>query len=61
MKGISSTLTPAKVKINVKNSVDKPTMIATVPIKEKRSFHRFTKLSPIIVCKNSGLYPLLFR
>ena len=48
MKGISSILTPAKDKINVKKSVDKVIMIATVPTKDKRSFHKFKKQSPIM-------------
>jgi len=55
MKGKSMRLTPAKAIITVKKSVDNPMMSARVPIKEKRSFHKLTKLSPTILSKRSNL------
>ena len=45
-------LTPAKDKINVKKSVDKPMIAAVVPIKEKRSFHKFKDFSSIMLSTN---------
>lgn len=53
MKGIKSRLTPANAMMIVKKSVDKPIMAATVPIKEKRSFHKLTKISPIMQRKTA--------
>jgi hypothetical protein len=55
MNGKSIRLTPAKDIITVKNSVDKPIMSARVPIKEKRSFHKLTKLSSTMLSKRSNL------
>ena len=55
MNGINNILTPANDKMKVKNRVDKPMMIANVPTNEKRSFHKFKNLSPIMV-KNTGAY-----
>lgn len=52
INGISSMLTPAKDKINVKKSVDKPMIAAVVPIKEKRSFHKFKDFSSIMLSTN---------
>jgi len=54
-KGKSIRLTPAKDMITMKKSVDNPMMSARVPIKEKRSFHKLTKLSSIMLSKKSGL------
>ena len=54
-KGISSRSTPAKAIINVKKSVDNPIITAKVPIKEKRSFHKLTKLSSIKLSTKGGL------
>jgi hypothetical protein len=48
-------LTPARVKITVKKSVDKPMITATVPIKEKRSFHKLKDLSSIMVSAKRSL------
>ena len=55
MKGKKSILTPARDKITVKNSVDKPIIRANVPIKENRNFHKFTKFSLIMWSKDSRL------
>ena len=60
IKGNSSRLTPAKDRITVKKRVDKPMMRAKVPRREKRSFHKLTKLSSVMRSKKSDLYPLLF-
>lgn len=54
-KGKNIRLTPAKDIITVKNSVDNPMMSTNVPIKEKRSFHKLTKLSSTMLSERSGL------
>jgi hypothetical protein len=45
----------------VKKSVDKPIMAATVPIREKRSFHKLTKVSPLMQRKTADyiIFPIL--
>ncbi len=63
MKGKRSRLTPANAMMTVKKSVDKPIMAATVPIKEKRSFHKPMKTSSIMQRKTADyliftIYPL---
>ena len=55
MKGKRSKLTPAKAMIIVKKSVDNPMIRTRVPIKEKRSFHKLTNLSSIMVSKSKRL------
>jgi hypothetical protein len=54
MNGKRSRLTPASAIMTVKKSVDKPIMAAKVPINEKRSFHKLTKLSPIMLRKTAA-------
>ena len=61
MKGRNSMLTPARDKMIVKKSVDKPMIRASVPSNEKRSFHKLTSLSSVLLSKSRGLYPLLFQ
>jgi len=61
INGINSMLTPAKDRITVKKSVDNPMIKAKVPIKEKRSFHKLTKLSPIILARTETYNLYYFR
>jgi len=60
MKGKSIRLTPAKAIIIVKKSVDNPMMRARVPIREKRSFHKLTKLSSIMLSKKMTYIHFVF-
>lgn len=53
MNGIRNRLTPAIAMMIVKKSVDKPMMAATVPIKEKRSFHKLKKVSSLMQRKTA--------
>jgi len=62
MKSIAKRLTPAKDRMTVKNSVDNPKMMPSVPIMENRSFHRLI-LSNLknLQQVERGLYSLLFN
>ena len=53
MKGNRNRLTPAKDRMTVTKSVDKPMMRARVPIREKRSFHKLTNLSSPLQSKKT--------